>query len=411
MITTYTQATNTVGDEAVLFSFDDCSWPFVTGGRIVLTRPTKYPGNPVLRHGGSGDPDEISARLGGTVLAEDGKFRMWYVGTRKFGRLPGDGNWEGEDLPLSHQLGEFEKIQSLCYAESDDGLIWMKPKLGERGNAIETDNMEDNASFVLRDRDTGEYIIVVADMPAGQREGDWYRVRRFIGPLRIYSSPDGLNLTPIGEGESTPHSFEGGAFSHFQGHYFLGGQTSGTMPPRMEGEEPLAGHRAMSTLKTKDWRHWPDGLCHQPFYAGFGDKQNHGGVVCTPRGNVCLGMTGRFAPAEGGYRNFNCDLGFVLSNDGLHWREPVPNCLYVAYDQEETWAPGLRQSEAEGTFMRQSGPFLEVGDETWMYYSAATMGGNTNYRNYMIGLMTIPRDRFGYMERLVWDQRWTKRHR
>ena len=50
--------------------------------------------------------------------------------------------------------------------------------------------------------------------------------------------------------------------------------------------------------------------------------ENRGGGDCTPRGNVCLGM-GRFAPAAGGYRNFNSDLGFVISNDGLHWREPV----------------------------------------------------------------------------------------
>ena len=35
MITTHAQAVNSVDDEAVLFSFDDCSWPFVTGGRIL----------------------------------------------------------------------------------------------------------------------------------------------------------------------------------------------------------------------------------------------------------------------------------------------------------------------------------------------------------------------------------------
>ena len=63
--------------------------------------------------------------------------------------------------------------------------------------------------------------------------------------------------------------------------------------------------------------------------------------------------------------------------------------------------PGLRQSDEEGTFLRQSDPFLQLGDETWMYYSATTMGGNTNYRNYMVGLMTIPRARFGYVESLV----------
>ena len=65
----------------------------------------------------------------------------------------------------------------------------------------------------------------------------------------------------------------------------------------------------MITLKTRGWRLWPDGVCHQPFYTGFDDMENRGGVVCTPRDNVCLGMTGRFAPAASGYRNFNCDLG------------------------------------------------------------------------------------------------------
>jgi len=35
MITTHAQAVNSVDDEAVLFSFDYCSWPFVTGGRIL----------------------------------------------------------------------------------------------------------------------------------------------------------------------------------------------------------------------------------------------------------------------------------------------------------------------------------------------------------------------------------------
>ena len=51
----------------------------------------------------------------------------------------------------------------------------------------------------------------------------------------------------------------------------------------------------MITLKTRDWRLWPDGVYHQLFSTGFDDMENRGGVVCTPRGNVCLGMTGRFA--------------------------------------------------------------------------------------------------------------------
>ena len=406
MITTHAQGVNTVDDEAVLFSFDDHSWPFVQAGRIVMTQPTKYAGNPVMRRGGPRDPDQTSCRLGGTVMIENGKFRMWYVGTRGYGNLPEDKKWEGLDLPLSHQPGDFPKIQSLCYAESDDGVHWTKPDLGYNRNAIKNENMEDNSSFVIKDAQTGEYVIGVHDFPHGtwDPESKMMRVRAFAGEMRLYTSPDGLNLTPVGQGDACPFQFEGGAFFHFQGHYFIGGQGTRLREPRIEGDDHPPGKRTMCTMKSRDWRHWPRGVVYAPMFSGFGAMQNHAGVVCTPRGNVCLGMTGRFQPGESDYRSFNCDLGFAISNDGAHWREPVPNGVYVAYDEEESWEPGLRQSTIEGTFMRQSGPMLDVGDETWIYYSAATMGGNTNYRNYQVGLMTIQRDRFGYMKLPTWGE-------
>ena len=44
--------------------------------------------------------------LYGTVLRVDGKFRMWYVGTRNSSK------------------------PRVCYAESDDGLQWERPELG-----------------------------------------------------------------------------------------------------------------------------------------------------------------------------------------------------------------------------------------------------------------------------------------
>jgi len=397
MITTYAQAVNSVDDEAVLFAFDDCSWPFTSGCRLVLERPVKHPANPVLRRGGPGGVDEVSCRLGGTVLRENGVFRMWYVGTRKFGRHPQDIPWDRDDLPLTHEPGQFPKIQRLCYAESEDGIHWTKPNLGAHSNALETENMEDNASFVVRTPDTGEYVIVVTDHPPGRWDGTRYHLKRFMGCTRIYSSPDGIRLTPLSDGDDCPRRFEGGAFFHFQGRYSLGGQDVGPILARMAGDEPRF-KRTMITMQTPDWRRWPEGAAVSPFMAGYGDLQNHAGVVCTPRGNVCLGLTGRFQPAPGGYRNFSADLGFAISNNGLHWREPVPNRSYVEHDQEKSWDPDVGLDAAEGTFMRQSGPMLQVGDETWIYYSAATMGGNTNYRNYQIGLMTRPRDRFGYME-------------
>jgi len=411
MITTYAQSVNSVDDEAVLFAFDDCSWPFVAGGRIVLTRPTKHPANPLLRRGGCGAPDEMSARLGGTVLHEHGKFRMWYIGTRLYGSHPKDIKWDHDDLPFYQRDRQFPKIQSLCYAESDDGIRWIKPTLGERGNALNTLNHEDNASFVLKNPEGEGYIVCVHDFPESRGDPSRYQLRKFVGPARLYESPDGIRLHPIsGGGDDLPLAFEGGSFFYFQGHYFIGGHTNLPGGPRVGADSGVPNKRTMTTLKSRSWRTWPAGGCAQPFMNGYGAVENHAGVACTPRGNVCLGLTGRFVPGPQGYRGFSANLGFAISNDGLHWREPVPGAVYVDHDIERDWDPQWPSKSGEGTFMRQSFPMLTMGNETWMYYSATTAGGNTNYRNYQVGLMTVPRDRFGYLERITWDASQSKWH-
>ena len=69
----------------------------------VWHQPQKYP-KPVMegKYPWEGD----CPCLYGTVLRVDGKFRMWYVGTRNSSK------------------------PRVCYAESDDGLQWERPHLG-----------------------------------------------------------------------------------------------------------------------------------------------------------------------------------------------------------------------------------------------------------------------------------------
>ncbi|PYV15884.1 MAG: hypothetical protein DMG07_08855 [Acidobacteria bacterium] len=97
--------------EAVFFAFDDHAIPFRRNLALTLATPEKHPANPVLRRGDAGKPDATWATWG-TVLRIAGKFRMWYsaVGTR----------------------AELEKnMVRLAYAESDDGVHWTKPSLGQ----------------------------------------------------------------------------------------------------------------------------------------------------------------------------------------------------------------------------------------------------------------------------------------
>ncbi|MFH1742615.1 MAG: hypothetical protein ABIH23_26725, partial [bacterium] len=76
----------------------------------------KYSGNPVLWP--SKEWEGKVALLYGSVLRDEGKYRMWYYGS------PG-----------------------VCYAESDDGITWNKPLM----NLVEVDGRKTN---IIISRDT-----------------------------------------------------------------------------------------------------------------------------------------------------------------------------------------------------------------------------------------------------------------
>ena len=100
--------------ELTLFPFDDLSLPFVHNLKLTLQQVRKYPGNPVLRYGDPGEPDQGGATFYGTVLREGDLFRMWYLAISPRGHFSKDcfsPAWHG-------------------YAESPDGIHWEKPKLG-----------------------------------------------------------------------------------------------------------------------------------------------------------------------------------------------------------------------------------------------------------------------------------------
>ncbi len=68
----------------------------------------KHPSNPVLETGPPGSFDGLRAHAYGEVLHEEGKFRMWYTG-----------------------LGRYQSRHHVGYAESEDGVNWVKPILNQ----------------------------------------------------------------------------------------------------------------------------------------------------------------------------------------------------------------------------------------------------------------------------------------
>jgi hypothetical protein len=126
--------------------------------------------------------------------------------------------------------------------------------------------------------------------------------------------------------------------------------------------------------------------------------QVHLGVGAASFGSVCVGLYGiwhnsHFADAFG---EISCDLGLVVSSDGLRFREPVKGHVYIAReDSPAASCPAGRYN----TNLTQGNGILNVGDETRIYHGRWRNTGDKpgDIKNYRgdVALATIPRDRWG----------------
>ncbi|MBB75709.1 MAG: hypothetical protein CMJ75_14485 [Planctomycetaceae bacterium] len=134
----------------------------------------KHPGNPLLRTGPVGSWDSQRAHAYGDVIFDGRKFQMWYSG------------WSRPDSPLlpgtaGHHVG---------YAESHDGIHWVKPPLGQFAvNGSKANNIVD-----LGEGKGHAYMpMVVRDT----RESDPARRYKMIveqtGRNTLHFSPDGIH--------------------------------------------------------------------------------------------------------------------------------------------------------------------------------------------------------------------------
>ena len=101
-------------DEAAFFTFDFDSIPFRRNLDLTMVPATKHP-EPVLRRGPQGSPDEMRAEFYGSVIRIGDKYRMWYCGL-------------GFDDAARRTPEEMKSW--VLYAESTNGLDWVKPNLG-----------------------------------------------------------------------------------------------------------------------------------------------------------------------------------------------------------------------------------------------------------------------------------------
>ena len=81
------------------------------------------------------------------------------------------------------------------------------------------------------------------------------------------------------------------------------------------------------------------------------------------------------------------DIGLLVSNDGIHFREPIPDFQLISRGTKGSWDRGSLWGVS----------FHNMADSTYIYYGALD-GGVLDYTTRgAIGLASLPRDRFGYL--------------
>lgn len=359
-------------DEWVLFSFDDHWIPLRSGLALTMLEPQLHPENPVLRRGGPGTPDCFFAAMYGTVLRLDGKFRMWYSGVDSWEDFePGRGNLR------------------LAYAESADGIRWEKPELdlvtykGSRKNnllGLERDCYNPVVLYEPHESDPDRRFKMVYT-------GYHHKGIGQVPLLCVAYSADGLRWKDYEKNPAVRKIWtEISGCYRWNGIYYANGQS---------GYPPANPKRSMVSFASPDLTTWEEaGIIsfHRPekqpqFHVG---RQVHLGAAVWHRRNVLLGLYGAWeGPPTNRRPDVRMNLGLVLSNDGMLFREPMADFPFLRWGAEPSGWKTLR--------LLQGSAFVNHEDKTYIWYGAG-VGEHEAIENLCeVGLATLPRDRFAHL--------------
>lgn len=389
-------ATDTYFDETrttTLFAFDNVAIPLTQNLRVKMRQPEKFTANPVVPRGPKGSVDAWAVQFYGSIIREGDTYRLWYCAASDLAP-------SGSDVPRWRP----------AYAESKDGIHWTKPNLGlvehngsKANNLVPIDPPE--LSFlnlkVLHDPDDPD-----PERRYKMTTHVFFTKERRLGTLVPFFSPDGIHwkvaraVTPVGTEVSKEDLFlpwthfePSGGLYKWDGIYYASGQNANV------ASRPYHG-RIARTFASGDFIHWTQASAVgftrdiQNTLLGPGrsrdGEQSHEGISVWNRGNVLLGVYGRWH-GNMEWKGVTIDLGFVMSNDGVHFREPAHEWTMIERGKDGAWD--------EGGLLQGQG-FENIGDKTCLYYGSWDPRPHQNESGGLpprggVGLATLPRDRFG----------------
>ncbi len=374
-------ASSPTDSERVLFAFDDRALPFQQGLKLSLVDSHLMAGKPsnvVMAPGPDGAPDSAGCYFYGSVVAVKDEFWMWYLGVAK------------DDAPA------FEDHLRICLAKSKDGKHWVKPAL----DAVDYRGSRQNNLVALAGGEfvTGDPTLVCyeADEPDPARRFKMaYDSHKYKMGMAVAFSPDGVHWTESANNPCGPW-FEPSGLVKWRGVYMVNGQSRG------QWAAGGVGVRVLQTLVSYDFEHWApttalgfrrDAQFPRPVaVTGAEDgEQVHLGASVWNRGNVIVGFYGMWHGIPSNDRSLiGIDLGLIVSHDGLHYIEPIPDFRIVpAKENIYSWP---RTPVLGPAAISQGQGFANVGDRTFFWY------GSWNTPADGVRLASWERDRLGYLQ-------------
>jgi hypothetical protein len=182
-----------------------------------------------------------------------------------------------------------------------------------------------------------------------------------------------------------------GGLYKWAGLYHLSGQNA------IVASRPYHG-RVSRTFISSDFANWSQASAIQfvrsPQHKLLGPgksrigEQTHEGISVWNRGNVLVGISGMWHGTPE-WKDLTIDLGFVVSNNGIQFREPMHDHIFLKRGADGQWDQG-------GLLQAQG--FENVGARTLIYYGAwdPRSWENSPPRGG-VGIVTLPRDRFAFL--------------
>jgi len=349
------------------------------GVRRVINRPIKDARNPLLMpdmpwEDGVGQPN--------VLYDEDaGLWRMWYTGI----------DWEAS----AHQFvthdwkPEHGRVQFLCYAESDDGVHWQRPKLDgksykhhQRTNVVFAGREKCSAGRVTLNElnpEEGRFLLTYKDNLPNAK-----------GALCLAYSDDGINWR---EDPNNPAFIRAADTWHNMVHDPQRNRwLMITRPKVFAGVPNTPGGPTEQNYK----RRMAAMVGETPYNFGFPrvvlwpqetDDPDFDNFVVHRVGShfVCF-LASMSAPPN---MEFNLHLAF--SADGLNWNMLPDRPIYLPPPE----APGTSDAFDRGS-ISDAGALVTVGNTNYLYYLGATHGQAQSSQNKVkaIGRAQFLRDRF-----------------